>query len=293
MKSAKGVIPPLVTPFTKTGEVDEKSLVKVVDFLTEHVHGLFVCGSYGNGPLMNPEERKKVVEIVSENIPEETQFIVHVGSTKVRDSVDLANHAEKVGADKVASVVPYYYHHTQKSIKLHFKRLIDAVDIPVYVYNNPKYTGTEIEIDFLNELSQLGAAGVKDSSFDIMVLDEFIRKKEEDDFDVVLGTEAMFLPANSLGVQAFIPGLGNAFPELCAELFREATEGNIQKARGLQRKVNEVRDIMYLTESTVVAVYNMLAIRGVCKAFPREPFTKLSEKEINNLESNLKELGVI
>jgi len=293
MKKARGVIPPLVTPFTENGELDEKSLIRVVDFLTEHVHGLFVCGSYGNGPLMNPEERKRVAEIVSENIPADIQFIVHVGSTTVRDSVELARHAEKKGADKIASVVPYYYHHTQESIKLHFEKLLEAVDIPIYVYNNPKYTGTEIDIDFLNELSQLGASGVKDSSFDIMVLDQFIRKKKDEDFDVVLGTEAMFLPAFSLGVRAFIPGLGNAFPALCTELFESAVQGDLERARKLQKRVNEVRDIMYLTKSTVVAVYNMLKIRGICRAFPRQPFTQLSQREIDELEGRLKDIDVI
>jgi dihydrodipicolinate synthase/N-acetylneuraminate lyase len=293
MKKCKGVIIPIVTPFKQNGNINEASLERLVKFLSEKVHGLFVCGSYGNGPLMNVEERMKVSKIVSKNKKDSTQFIVHVGSTNVRDSVRLAKHAESVGAEKVSSVVPYYYHHNKDSIKLFFSRLINAVNIPVYVYNNPKFTGINISVEMLQELADLGISGVKDSSFDIMLLSDFIRKIKKKDFDVVLGTEAMFLPAFALGIHAFIPGLGNAFPEICVDLFNAAINHEMEKALKIQKKVNELRDIMYLTKSTTVAVYAMLKIRGVCNAFPREPFTMLSENEINLMKKELDKMGIL
>lgn len=293
MRKARGVIPPMVTPFKKDGSLDEVNLAELVKFLSDRVHGLFVCGSYGNGPLMTLEERKRVTEIVAKNIKEDIQFIVHVGSTSVRQSVELARHAESAGAEKVAAVVPYYYHHNPDSIKLFYDRLVNAVNIPVYVYNNPKYTGIAIDVPLLQELADLGVMGVKDSSFDIMVLENYIRKIKKEDFDVVLGTEAMFLPAASLGVQAFIPGLGNAFPEICVQLFETAVNNQIEEARQVQAKVNEIRDIMYLAKSTVVAVYTMLKIRGVCEAYPREPFAPLSEGEVKLLKDKLIQLGML
>lgn len=293
MRKCKGVIPPIVTPFKQDGSINRTSLEKLVKFLSEKVHGLFVCGSYGNGPLMNVEERIKVAEIVSKNKKDSTQFIVHVGSTSIRDSVKLAKHAESVGAEKVASVVPYYYHHNKDSIKLFFDRLLHAVNIPVYVYNNPKFTGINITVEMLQELADLGISGVKDSSFDIMLLADFARKIRKEDFDVVLGTEAMFLPASTFGTQAFIPGLGNAFPEICVELFNAVVNHKMEKALEIQKKVNELRDIMYLARSTVVAVYAMLKIRGVCDAYPREPFTILSENETNLMKKKLEKMGIL
>lgn len=293
MKMAKGVIPPMVTPFKKDGSLDEKNLIRLVHFLSERVNGLFIGGSYGNGPLMTIKERKRVVEIVAEHIGEKIQFIVHVGSTNVRDSLNLAQHAERVGVEKVASVLPYYYHHNEESILLFFKRLVEGVSIPVYVYNNPKYTGVAIDTAMLKRLADIGVAGVKDSSFDIMVLADYISKVKNDSFDVVLGTEAMFLPGHVLGVNAFIPGLGNAFPELCVDLYDAAVKNDLQKARELQYRVNSVRDVMYLFRSTVVAIYNMLRIRGVCEAYPREPFTELTRDEYSLLQTKLKELEVL
>jgi dihydrodipicolinate synthase/N-acetylneuraminate lyase len=283
----------MVTPFLRDGRVDEYNLTKLVHFLSEHVHGLFICGSYGNGPLMNVEEKKQVIDVVAKNIPATVQLVVHVGATNVRDAVELARYAEQAGAAKVSSVVPYYFHHTKESLSLYFERLVKAVKIPVYAYNNPKFTGVAMDVPLLQELAELGVAGVKDSSFDIMVLANFVRKIKKPDFDVVLGTEAMFLYAATLGVRAFIPGLGNAFPEICVDLHDAATNFEMARAQALQARVNELRDIMYLAKSTVVAVYALLKIRGVCEAYPREPFVALGDREVAEMREQLLKAGFL
>jgi dihydrodipicolinate synthase/N-acetylneuraminate lyase len=288
-----GVVPPMVTPFTRTGDVDERNLAKLVEFLCQHVHGLFICGSYGNGPLMTVDEKQRVMDIVLRHRRPGVQVVVHVGTTNVRDSVALARYAESAGADKVSSVVPYYFHHTPESIQLFFERLVQAVRIPVYAYNNPKFTGVALDVPLVQALADLGVAGIKDSSFDIMVLANFLRKIRAEDFDVVLGTEAMFLSAAALGVQAYIPGLGNAFPEICVSLYEAATRMELERARELQRQVNELRDIMYLAKSTVVAVYSLLQIRGVCDAYPREPFIALPAAEIAAMRDALVKGGFL
>jgi len=293
MERLNGVIPPMVTPFQRDGRVDERNLAKLVQFLTERVQGLFICGSYGNGPLMNVEEKKGVIDVVAKHVRKETQLIVHVGSTNVRDSVEVAKYAEGAGAHRVAAVPPYYFHHTHESIKLFFDRLVQAVRIPVYVYNNPKFTGVALDVPLVQELADLGVAGIKDSSFDIMVLANFVRGIKQPDFDVVLGTEAMFLYAAAIGVKAFIPGLGNAFPEICVDLHRAAMNREAERALALQWRVNELRDVMYLAKSTVVAVYALLQIRGVCEAFPREPFIPLPEREVAAMREMLVKRGFV
>jgi dihydrodipicolinate synthase/N-acetylneuraminate lyase len=293
MQKLVGVVPPMVTPFARDGSLDEYNLTKLVHFLSEHVHGLFICGSYGNGPLMNVEEKKRVIDVVAKSIPARIQLVVHVGATNVRDAVELARYAEGAGAARVASVAPYYFHHTRDSIKLYFERVMKAVRIPVYVYNNPRFTGVAMDVPLVQELADLGVAGIKDSSFDIMLLANFVRKIKNPDFDVVLGTEALFLFAATIGVQAFIPGLGNAFPEICVDLYKAATQFEMERARTLQAQVNELRDIMYLAKSTVVAVYALLKIRGVCEAYPREPFIPLPDAEVAHMEGGLVKAGFL
>ena len=120
----------------------------------------------------------------------------------------------------------------------------------------------------------------------------YLRKTPED-FDVVLGTEAMWLSAVALGAQAFIPGLGNAFPKICVDLFKAGINGDIIKCREIQKKVNALRDLMYSVGSTVVAVYNMLEFRGIVKTFPRNPFIQMKPDEKNKFKNKLIEFGIL
>lgn len=292
MKKMFGVVPPLVTAFKENGELDEEAQKVIVNFLKERVYGLFVCGSYGSGPLMNVEERKKVFEVTAKEVNGKIPVIAHVGTTNLRDSIILAQHAEKYGADRVAAVPPYYYHHNEESILGYFSELVKAVKIPVYVYNNPKTVGYNINDQLILKLINIGVKGIKDSSFDIMMFTNYLRKTPED-FDVVLGTEAMWLSAVALGAQAFIPGLGNAFPEICVDLFKVGINGDIVKCREIQKKVNALRDLMYAVGSTVVAVYNMLEFRGIVKTFPRNPFIQMKPDEKNKFKNKLIEFGIL
>lgn len=292
MKKMFGVVPPLVTAFKENGELDEDAQKVIVNFLKERVYGLFVCGSYGSGPLMNVEERKKVFEITVKEVNGKIPIIAHVGTTNLRDSIILAQHAEKCGADRVTAVPPYYYHHNEESILCYFSELVKAVKIPVYVYNNPKTVGYNINDQLILKLINIGVKGIKDSSFDIMMFANYLRKTPED-FDVVLGTEAMWLSAVALGAQAFIPGLGNAFPEICVDLFKAGINGDIVKCREIQKKVNALRDLMYSVGSTVVAVYNMLEFRGIVKTYPRNPFIQMKPDEKNKFKNKLIEFGIL
>ena len=181
-KNLVGVIPPMITPFDLNGEVDEDATKELVSFLVDYVHGLFICGTYGSGPLMETDQRKKVAEIVAKKINGKVSLIVHVGSTNTKTAVNLARHAESVGATHISSVPPYYYQHNKEEVKLYFKNLVKAVNIPVYVYNNPKTAGYGVSPELVNELADLGIAGVKDSSFDIMVLNDYIRKIDKKRF---------------------------------------------------------------------------------------------------------------
>jgi len=292
MKKMYGVVPPLVTAFKENGEIDRDAQRIIVSFLKEQVHGLFVCGSYGSGPLMNVEERKKVFEITAKEVDGRIPVIAHVGTTNLRDSIALAQHAEKFGADRIASVPPYYYHHTEESIIHFYSELVKSVKIPVYIYNNPKTVGYGVDEKLILKLAEVGVKGVKDSSFDIMMLANYLRKTPED-FDVVPGTEAMWLSAAALGARAFIPGLGNAFPEICVELFEAGINGDLKRCREIQKKVNSLRDVMYSAGSTIVAVYTMLEFRGVVKAYPRSPFIQMGADRKNQFKEKLIELGVL
>ena len=290
----KGVIPPMITPFTESGELDEQGLRTLLRFLREHVHGVFICGSYGCGPLMSVEERKRVAEIAAQERGG-LQVVVMTGCANTRDTIELSLHARDLGLDAASAVAPYYYHHNMDDVCTYYGDIVQAVgpDFPFYIYSNPKFSGYPVDIKTMRRLKELGLAGCKDATFNIMDLANIKREFKGEDFDVALGTEAMWLPASVYGVEAFIPGIANVFPELCVKMYEEAKRGDYKVCLDTQFRVNELRDIMYLASSTQLAVYTMLELRGIVKAYPRKPFTPATPEQKESIRSALIEHGVL
>jgi dihydrodipicolinate synthase/N-acetylneuraminate lyase len=289
----KGVIPPMITPFKENGDVDLENLKYLVAFLTKYVDGLFITGSYGSGPLMNVEERKMVMEVTIQAAEGVVPVIPMVGTTNTRDSVELAKHAQAHGAAAVAAVGPFYFNYKEEELLNFYSDLIDAVRIPVYLYNNPKFQGYSIDFNTVKKLKERGLAGIKDATFDIMIHAQYQRQLKDDHFDVVLGTEAMFASASILGCQAFIPGLANAYPEINKKMYEEGMTGNIEACVKTQFLINELREVMYLARSTQLAIYVMLELRGIMKTYPRKPFLPATEQEKQAIRTELQRLHVL
>lgn len=295
MFKLRGVIPPMITPFDRRGDLDLANLARVVEYLSRHVKGLFICGSYGSGPMMRVEERMKVAEVTKKAAGGKVTIVVHTGTTNTRDTVALSRHAKEIGCDAVAAVGPYYFPHTEENLLSFYSDIIESVgpDFPVYVYHNPKFQGYEIGLSTMCKLKGIGIHGVKDATFNIITLASYMQELGGDGFDVVLGTEAMWLPARALGCEAYIPGIGNVFPELCVKMWEEGMRGDFAACRGTQFLINEIRGIMYLARSTQLAVYAMASIRGIVDAYPRAPFVPATDGEKEALRRALKERGVI
>ena len=295
MFKLKGVVPPMITPFDKEENLDIESLEKLVTFLKDKVNGLYICGSYGSGPMMSVEERKKVTEVTVKVVDGKIPIIAHTGTTNTRDTVELTKHAEEAGCAAASAVGPYYFHHNEDSLLEFYVSMLNAVksDFPIYVYHNPKFSGYEIPFSTMKKLKKIGIHGVKDATFDILIFATYMRELADDNFDIALGTEAMWLSARALGGESFIPGLGNALPEICQKMYQEGINNDFEACRKTQFVVNELRDIMYLAKSTQLAIYAMLEIRGIAKTYPRSPFVPASEDEKEAIKTRLSELGVI
>ncbi len=285
----------MITPFDEEGNVDIHNLEKLLDFLKGRVNGLYICGSYGSGPLMNVQERKQVAEVAVKVVNGKIPIIAHAGTTNTRDTVELCRHAESIGCEGVAAVGPYYFHHNADSLLAFYGAMLEAVPkgYPVYLYHNPKFSGYPIALQTIRKLREKGLHGVKDATFDILTFATYMRELAAEGMDIVLGTESMWLSARALGGEAYIPGLGNAFPEICGQMWKEGMDGDLEACRKTQFKVNRMRDVMYLARSTQLAVYAMLEIRGVISAFPRSPFVPAGKQEKDQIKRALEELHVL
>jgi len=294
-KKLYGIIPPLTTPFTKTGAVYEKGLRDLVDFQAEGgSHGLFICGTYGSGPIMTLAERKRVHEIVIDQNQDRMTIVAHVGTTSTVQSIELAEHAEAAGADYVAAVSPYYHRHDERAVVEFFHALVAAVDIPVYVYNNPKASGVEIAPGFLRHLADVGVQGIKDSGFSYINFAHFILEMQDDypDFRFIVGTEGIALPAFMAGAKGCVSGLANVWPDLMVSLWDAYVAGDYETAAPLQMKVVKARKLLHIPSSTNAACYTVLKARGVDAGVPKLPILPVAGAKEAEMLAAFTEMGL-
>jgi 4-hydroxy-tetrahydrodipicolinate synthase len=292
---AKGIIPPLTTPFTQEGEVYEEGLRRLVEFQVDGgVHGLFICGTYGSGPIMTTEQRKQVHEIVVDQVQGRLTVIAHVGTASTEQSVELARHAQRAGADLVASIAPYYHHHDERTVLRFFDDLVQAIDLPVYVYNNPKASGFTLTPSFLRRLADVGVTGIKDSGFSFIELTHYMLALQDvPDFRFIAGTEALALPAWLLGAKGCVSGMANALPELVVELWDLFQAGDLERAAHVQLRVNKARQVLHIPSSTNAACYAVLHERGIDVGYPKAPILPVAEDKRVAMIAAFKEMGVL
>jgi len=200
-----GVVVPNVIPFTAEGDVDEKKLEQYTNWLIEKgVNCLFALGSFGGGPLMNLEERKRVCELVVKTVNRRVPIICHIATNTTSFSVELAKHAEKAGVDAIAALPPGYYKQKNENIKGFFQELLNSVDIPLYLYNNPGTRGYNIDPELLAELAEMGLSGIKDSSFSLVYLQKAMNAVGKKDFNWINGTAPLMFPSIMLGADACV-----------------------------------------------------------------------------------------
>lgn len=189
-----GMLFPLPTPFTSEGALHEPALAEMTAFyLDRGMHGLFLLGSFGQGPAMTPEERKRALEIVVGAAADRVPIVAHVGTVDPYTSRDLARHAEGLGVTALAIVGPYYYtDRSDEELVLHLQLIEESIHTPLFFYNNPAYQGYPLSPERLLAVSERisGLAGIKIAKG---TLDEARRYRQ------VFGSQArLFAPAGNL-----------------------------------------------------------------------------------------------
>lgn len=291
-KEIKGIIPPVITSFDQQGNFDETAQREVIRFLLPHVHGFYPTGTYGSGPIMTNEERKKVAQVILDEVAGKVPVIIHVGACNTALAVDLAKHAEAAGADAVASIPPWYYKYPEADLLDYYRALIKAVKIPVFLYNNPELAGNPITPAMVKTLAAEGLAGYKDSKFDILNFYAFLEAVKDPKFTAIVGTEAIAAPAVEAGAKGVVSGLANVWPELMREFWEVLALNDGHKSAQMQLKVNRARNIMKLGP-TLVVCYEVLRMRGVNAGFPRRPYALLPEEVRAKVKAGFTEMGLL
>ena len=292
-----GIIPPMISSFTQDGEIYEKGLREIVRFTLPHVNGYYPIGTYGCGPFMSIEERKKALEIILDEVNGKIPVVAHVGAAGTKPMVTLAKHAKSAGASGVGAISPFYAPNLpEENLFRHFASLIDAVneeEFPVFIYNNIHYSQNTITPKLLKRLADYGLRGCKDSSFDLVNFFLFQDAVSEyPDFNLIIGTEAIFVGAFDAGATGCICGMGNIFPEILEKLYKAYLEGDREAAVTTQRLILRIRAITKLGP-TVPIMHAILKMRGIDGGYPRSPLIEIDAEKENEVRKELTALDLL
>lgn len=289
IKDFKGVIPALVTPFDINENIDEQGLKDLVKYLLDSgIHGLYLTGSTGEGFLMDSEERKRVVEIVMDEVAGKVPVVVHVGAIGTKISIDLAKHAENVGADGISSVAPFYWNFNEDELVGYYKDICDAVDLPMIVYNVP--LANLMGINTIKRLSEI--KNVKGIKFTALSHFEINMIKDEigEDFLVYSGADEMALSGLISGADGIIGSFYNMLPDLFLDIYNSFSEGRYEDATEYQKTA--VRIIMHSLQYPAFYALMKAALRwsGVNAGYCRKPFINLTPEEEEDAKVAFREL---
>jgi 4-hydroxy-2-oxoglutarate aldolase len=286
-----GIIPPVVTPFDKQGNLDIKALQKFLGQLEPHVDGFLVLGSNSETPYLEEAERGQVISAARETIPKTKPMLVGTGAESTRATVQRSQVAQKLGADALLVIAPFYNRPsmTPAILDKHFRTVADAVNIPVYIYNIPQVTGITHSSQWLaNIATHPNIAGMKDSSGDIMTLTETLRLVPPS-FNALTGNAPTLLPALSVGAQGAILAVANVAPEVCKAVMTAFEQGQFGEARALQHRLNPLA--YAVTRDYGIAGLKAVArARGFSAGYPRAPLQDVNSEDAKKLETMLAEL---
>lgn len=291
MEKLKGVITAMVTPFEENGEVDYLAIEKLVEFYIESgIDGLFPLGTTGEMFKLTLAERKKIAEVIVKKVNKRIPVFIHVGSLNMDEVIELAKHAEEIGATGIAAVTPVYFKTDSCGLKQYYRKISKSVseEFPIYLYNIPQLSNNNLTATTAEELFKecKNIVGVKYSYSDLVLTCDYL---SIGDFSVLQGTDRCFLPALQIGCDGTVSGISSVYPEPFVNVYKAYNQGDIEKAKFYQRIANEY--VVALGAGSNMALFkSALKYRGFEVGTVREPQVPLTLKEEEELIEKLAKL---
>ncbi|WP_455286233.1 4-hydroxy-tetrahydrodipicolinate synthase [[Eubacterium] cellulosolvens] len=289
-------MPALVTPFSDDGKgVDEERLRRLIGHLIDSgVTGLVPCGTTGEFQNLSEQERRRVVEVTVDEANGRVPVIAGAGSSGTDLTIEKTKHARDVGADGAMVVTPYYHKPTNRGLYEHYRRIAEAVDIPIVMYNIPQVTGVSLPWQLVEDLVEIpNIAGLKDSSGELRFI-LAVLEKVGDRLPVVCGHDEVALPALAAGCSGLILASANVFPDYHLKMYKAVQEGRLTDARQIQLTVQKMSRIM--AKSAAVATKAALNMMGIDVGPVRLPLSvggELSYEERDELRLDLEKIGKV
>lgn len=277
----EGIFIPNVTPFHEDGGLDKEALSSLIEYWIETgISGLAVNASTGEGPLLSREEKAELLELAVEKVSGRGIIIAGTGEIGTRETIELTRDALDIGADAALVITPYFYKPSDEELYKHYSNLLSKVDMPVILYNVPKFTGYSIRAGVIKRIAEehSNLIGIKESGGDLGVLAEII-SSVGDRLSVLSGSGDTLLPALTLGGRGGILAIANVIPEICVALYRAYRMGEISEAGRLQMMISALNKVLVRDLNQASALKKALNLMGRWAGYPRHPILPLSQAD--------------
>lgn len=285
----------LVTPFKKDGSIDEAAVKRLVRRQVDAgVHFVSPCGTTGEAPTLSRAEKRRVVELVVEEVNHKVPVLAGAGGYNTNEVVELVRDFERAGCDGVLSVTPYYNKPTQEGLFRHYKEIADCTALPIILYNVPGRTGVNLEPQTVARLADLrcGIIGVKEASGNIVQMSEIITSVP-DDFVLLSGDDPIAVAVMAIGGRGLISVASNAAPAEMVQIIELAEKGDFAAARRLHHWLLPFILVNFV-ESNPIPLKAAMAAMGLVEEVYRLPLVPPSapaREKIMTVLQKLKLLG--
>jgi 4-hydroxy-tetrahydrodipicolinate synthase len=292
-KEFKGLIPPIVTPFTADGKsVSEENLRKVMrHVISNGCTGVFVGGSQGEFFSMSFEERVRSFEIAVDEAAGKYPVLAGTAAITTDETVELSKAAEKAGISAISVINPYFITLNEDEMYDHYKSVAECVKIPVFLYNNPGRTGCFIPLSVIKRLAKIdNIIGIKDSSGNLTYVNSIL--DIEDDFLVFSGMDTCIFNIITSGGAGAVAATANVAPALVSSIYNKIQSGDLAGARKAQKELTPLRDAFALGSFPVV-VKEALQLLGIEAGPARLPIHPMSSENRAKLKDILKAMKLV
>ena len=290
----KGAGVALITPFHEDGSVNYEKLTEILEEqIAEDTDAIVAVGTTGEAATLTEDEHIEVVahtvKVVNHRIP----AIAGTGSNCTATAIDLSQRAEKAGADGLLLVTPYYNKATQKGLYAHYKAIADAVSIPCILYNVPGRTGMKIEPKTMADLyyNVKNIVGVKEATGDVGSTAELMRLVDED-FLLYSGEDGIIVPLLSIGGSGVISVLSNVAPKETAEICKKWFAGDVKGAWEEQKRALPLIHSLFM-EVNPIPVKAGMNLQGKAVGGLRLPLTEMEEAHQEVLKEEMRRYGIL
>jgi 4-hydroxy-tetrahydrodipicolinate synthase len=288
-----GVGTALVTPFTRTGDLDEAAIRRLGRRqIDAGVHFLCPCGTTGENPTLTEAERLRTVEILVDEANGKVPILAGAGGYDTKEVIHLAREMARRGASGFLSVTPYYNKPTQEGLYQHYRALAESTSLPIVVYNVPGRTGVNVEPATLARMAAIpNIVGVKEASGNVSQMCEVVRAVPSE-FIVLSGDDALTLPLMAVGGHGIISVASNEVPADMARMVEAAERNDFAAARAIHARILPLMSINFIESNPQPVKYAMAAM-GLVEDVYRLPMVAPRPDSKEKINAVLKTLGLL